>query len=116
MSVSAMWGNLTPRNVENSDTEAVAQHNRREQRQYIGVFWRDTLKVAKNFLGPKMPLSAFWQRLNFGETLLEEVEEVLGYLVAKHFLGPEMPLSTFFKRLVIARHFQRKQRKCLATW
>ena len=25
-----------------------------------GVFWRDTLKVAKNFLGPEMPFSAFW--------------------------------------------------------
>ena len=26
----------------------------------IGLFWRDILKVAKNFLGPEMPLSAFW--------------------------------------------------------
>ena len=43
----------------------------------IGVFWRDILKVAKNVLGPKMPLSAFWQRLNFGETLSEEAEKVL---------------------------------------
>ena len=25
-----------------------------------GLFWRDILKVAKNFLGPEMPLSAFW--------------------------------------------------------
>ena len=46
----------------------------------IGVFWRDTLKVAKNFLGPKMPLLAFWQMPNFGETLSEEEEKVLGYL------------------------------------
>ena len=42
-----------------------------------GLFWWDTLKVANNFLGPKMPLSAFWQMLNFGETLSE---------VAKYFL------------------------------
>ena len=45
-----------------------------------GVFWRDLLKVAKNFLGPEMPLSAFWQRLDYGETLSEEAEKVLGYL------------------------------------
>ena len=63
-----------------------------------------------------MPLSAFWQRLNFGETLSEEVEKVLGYLVAKYFLGPKMPLSAFWQRLIMARHFQRKQKKCLATW
>ena len=46
----------------------------------IGVFWRGTLKVAKNFLGPKMPLFGFWQMPNFGETLSEEEEKVLGYL------------------------------------
>ena len=39
-------------------------------------FWRDTLKVAKNFLGSEMPLSTFWQMLNFGETLSEEEEKV----------------------------------------
>ena len=38
------------------------------------------MKVAKNFLGPKMPLFAFWQMLNIGETLSEEEEKVLGYL------------------------------------
>ena len=46
----------------------------------MGLFWRDALKVAKNFLGPKMPLSSFWQRLNFGEILSEEAAEVLDYL------------------------------------
>ena len=46
--------------------------------QFKGVFWRDILKVAKNFLGSEMPLSVFWQRLNFGETLSEEEEKVLG--------------------------------------
>ena len=25
-----------------------------------GLFWRDILKVAKNFPGPEMPLSTFW--------------------------------------------------------
>ena len=51
-----------------------------------GLFRRDTMKVAKSFLGPEMPLSTFWQMLNFGETLSEEAEKVLGYQVAKHFL------------------------------
>ena len=78
------------------------------------LFWWDNLKVAKNFLGPEIPLSAFWQRLNFGETLSEEAEKVLGYLVAKHFLGPEMQLSAFWQKFIMARHFQRKRRKFLA--
>ena len=78
------------------------------------MFRRDALKVARNFLGPKVPLSAFWQKLNYGKTLSEEVEKGLGYLVAKHFLGPEMPLSAFWQKLIMARHFQRKRRKCLA--
>ena len=73
------------------------------------------MKIAKNFLGPKMPLCAFWHRVNFGETLSKEEEKVLGCLAAKHFLGPEMPLSAFWQRLILARHFQRKRRKCLAT-
>ena len=47
------------------------------QEKTKGVFWRDTVKVAKNFLGPKMPLFTFWQMLNFGETLSEEEEKVL---------------------------------------
>ena len=41
-----------------------------------GLFWRDTLKVKKNFLGLEIPLSTFWQRLNFGETLSEDMEKV----------------------------------------
>ena len=73
---------------------------------YKGLFWRDTLKVAKNFLGLEMPLSAFWQMINFGETLSPlplkvshhnkplpkcwkwhfGAKKVLGYQVAKHFL------------------------------
>ena len=51
-----------------------------------GIFWRDTLKVAKNFLEPEMPLFTFLQRRNFSKTLSEEAEKVLGYLVAKHCL------------------------------
>ena len=35
----------------------------------LGLFWRDTLKVAKNFLGPEMPLSVFW-----GDTFRESEE------------------------------------------
>ena len=65
------------------------------------------MKVVKHFVGPEMPHSAFWQKLNFGETLSEEAEKVLGYLVAKQFLGPEMPLSAFWQRLIMARHFLR---------
>ena len=47
----------------------------------LGVLWRDILKVAKNFLGPEMPLSVFWRDAS------EEAKRVLGYLVAKNFLG-----------------------------
>ena len=63
------------------------------------------MKVAKNFLGPGMPLSAFWQRLNFGETISEEAEKGLGNLVAKHFFGPEMGLSAFWQSFNMVRHF-----------
>ena len=46
----------------------------------IAYFGETLLKVAKNFLGPEMPLSVFWRER-------EEAKKVLGYLVAKNFLG-----------------------------
>ena len=39
-------------------------------RENKGLFWRDTLKVAKNFLGPKMPPSAFWREAFRGSQAL----------------------------------------------
>ena len=57
--------------------------------------------LARHFEGSQKlswPRNAtFRQRLNFGETLSEEVENVLGYLIAQDLLGPEMPLSLFWQ-------------------
>ena len=44
-----------------------------------------------------MPFSAFWQRFNFGETLSEEAEKVLGYVVVKHFLATKCTFRILVK-------------------
>ena len=41
-----------------------------------GLFWQDTLKVAKNFLGPEMQTFPILRMFNFGEALSEDAEKV----------------------------------------
>ena len=46
----------------------------------VANFGETLLKVAKDFLGPEMPLCVLARHT-------EEAKKVLGYLVAKNFLG-----------------------------